>query len=406
MLSKWVIVGAGAICLAAIIGGVIFTLNAFSQDKAPAGASVQAPVPVLIETPLPADSTAPVITDVSVLATGRTGAAITWTTDEEATSAVEYGLNKYYSFAASPDEYLVTSHIIILSGLTPQAKYDFRVKSTDAGGNESISDDYTLTTSKDGTLVNGTLSENTTWTESDSPYLIISTVQVPAGVTLTMNPGASVIMSGGNDYLFKVDGMVLAHGRPGNNITLDGGGHSFFTSENAGPDATVDLDYCTIKNGRSLINFARGFNLRHSEVTNLTQNSDISFGPTSDIYIEYNNFTNASGFITGGSTVNIRYNHFYSRNHTVQDTPWIINRAGPATMVNYNFFIETDGIAVMLEGGSGTESIEAAFNYWGTYNITTINAMIWDKHDDSGLASYIEYMPTRNSPEPIRLFTF
>jgi len=86
--------------------------------------------------------------------------------------------------------------------------------------------------------------------------------------------------------------------------------------------------------------------------------------------------------------------------------PWIVNKAGPATIVNYNWFLETDGIAVMLEGGSGTEGIEAAYNYWGTYNITVIDAMLWDKNDNPDLASYIDYLPTRNSPEPIRQFTF
>jgi hypothetical protein len=281
------------------------------------------------------------------------------------------------------------------------------VKSKDASGNESVSQDYTLVTSKAGTLVGSIISENTTWTEWDSPYLITGTIQVPAGVTLTIEPGVSASMSGSGDYVFIVHGTVFAHGTPGNNITLDGGTRSIFSCENAGPDASVDLDYCAIKNGASLVNFARCFYLGHSEITNLTEYSDISFGPTKDVYIEYNKFTNASGFSTGGgSNVYIRYNYFNTKNPAVQDAPWIVNRASPTTIVSNNFFIHTDGIVLMLQGGRGSEGIVAPNNYWGTQNTKVIDALIWDKNDDSDLASYIEYLPIRTSPEPIRLLVF
>ena len=403
-MSKWLIIGVGVVCLTAIIGGVVFTLNVFSQDKSPAAVPVQEPPPT--EQPVSIDRTAPVITEVFVLATGRSGAAITWTTDEAATTQVVYGLNQYYSSTTALDNDLITNHTVILSGLTSNTTYNFKVKSRDASGNESVSQDYTLVTSRMGTLVGGIIGENTTWTASNNPYIITSTILLPTEVTLTIQPGTSVLMSGDGEYMFEVNGEVIAHGVPGSRITLNANGHSFFSCENAGPEASVDLSYCSIENGTSLIAFARGFNLRHSEVTDLPQNSDISFGPSSDVYIEYNNFTSASGFITGGAKVYVRYNHFYSRNRSLQDMPWIVNKAGPATIVNYNWFFETDGIAVMLEGGSGTEGIEAAYNYWGTYNITVIDAMLWDKNDNPDLASYIDYLPTRNSPEPIRQFTF
>src|SRR4030043_399526 len=166
--------------------------------------------------------------------------------------------------------------------------------------------------------------------------------------------------------MFIEKGKVLAHGTPGNKITFDGGMHSFFSCEDAGPDATVDLDHCVIKNGASLINSARCFYLGHSELTNLTQYSDISFGPTKDVYIEYNKFTNASGFSTGGgANVYIRYNYFITRNRAVQDVPWITNRAGPETIVNNNFFLDTDGIVLMLQGGGGAGGMGGGTNYRG-----------------------------------------
>ena len=394
----------GLVCLAAITGGAIFAVSSFSCGKSPAAPPIQTPP---TEEPESKDITAPVITGVSTRAIGKTGAIITWTTDENATSQVAYGLTTADSSATIPDMNLVTSHTITLSGLTAGTTYNFKVKSKDASGNESVSEDYTLVTSKSGTLAGGIISEDTTWTEGDSPYLITGTIEVPAGVTLAIEPGVSASMSGSGDYVFIVHGTVFAHGIPGNKITLDGGMRSFFSSENAGPEASVDLDYCAIKNGASLINFARCFYLGHSEVTNLTEYSDISFGPTKDVYIEYNKFMNASGFATGdGANVYIRYNYFKTKNPAVRDAPWIVNRAGPATMVNNNFFLNTDGIAVMLQGGRGSEGMVATNNYWGTQNIAVIDAMIWDKNDDSDLASYIKYVPIRTSPEPIRFFVF
>jgi hypothetical protein len=395
----------GLVCAAAIIGGAIFAVDSFSHGKPPGTPPVQ--TPPITEKPKSIDGTAPVITGVSTPTIGKAGAVITWTTDKAATSQVLYGLTTLYGSATTQDMNFVTNHAVTVSGLTAGTSYNFKVKSKDASGNESISQDYVLVTSKVGTLVGGMLSQNTTWTEWGSPYLITSTIQVPAGVTLTIEPGASASMSGSGDYMFIVDGTVFAHGIPGKSVILDGGMHSFFSSENAGPEASVDLDYCTIKNGASLVNFARRFYLGHSEITNLTEYSDISFGPTKDVYIEYNKFTNASGFSTGGgSKVYIRYNYFNTRNHAVQDVPWIVNKASPATIVNNNFFIHADGIAVMLQGGQGSEGIEATANYWGTQNAAVIDAMIWDKNDDAHLASYIEYLPIRNSPEPVRLFNF
>jgi hypothetical protein len=42
------------------------------------------------------------------------------------------------------------------------------------------------------TFVSGTLSTNTTWTLAQSPIVVTSTVQVPGGVTLTIEPGVVV----------------------------------------------------------------------------------------------------------------------------------------------------------------------------------------------------------------------
>ena len=57
-----------------------------------------------------------------------------------------------------------------------------------------------------GTAINGeVLQGDTTWTSSGSPYTIRKAIQIPAGVTLTVEPGVRVINSGAS-HLFKVGG--------------------------------------------------------------------------------------------------------------------------------------------------------------------------------------------------------
>lgn len=92
-----------------------------------------------------ADTTAPTITAIAS-STSTTGATITWTTNENADSRVDYGSNSSYG-TASTSATLGTSHSITLSGLTSSTVYHFRIQSTDASSNVATSSDLTFTTS-------------------------------------------------------------------------------------------------------------------------------------------------------------------------------------------------------------------------------------------------------------------
>jgi hypothetical protein len=64
---------------------------------------------------------------------------------------VEYGLTTSYGLTSTLNTTLVTSHSVILSGLTPNTPYNFRVKSRDAAGNLAVSTNQTFTTAAIGT---------------------------------------------------------------------------------------------------------------------------------------------------------------------------------------------------------------------------------------------------------------
>jgi len=76
-------------------------------------------------------------------------AVITWTTDEPASSGVEYGQDEIYDYTSEIDETLSTSHVIILTGLDLDKEYHYRVVSSDASGLIGVSPDLSFHTLKD-----------------------------------------------------------------------------------------------------------------------------------------------------------------------------------------------------------------------------------------------------------------
>jgi hypothetical protein len=91
------------------------------------------------------DTIAPTISGVSASSIGTTSATIVWSTDEPATSRVEYGTTTGYGASANGSGY-VTSHSLALSGLSAGTLYHFKVSSTDSAGNTRSSADFTFTT--------------------------------------------------------------------------------------------------------------------------------------------------------------------------------------------------------------------------------------------------------------------
>ncbi|MCB9813867.1 fibronectin type III domain-containing protein [Candidatus Nomurabacteria bacterium] len=92
------------------------------------------------------DSTAPEISNVQLIDVSDTSVTVTWETDEDADSLVNYGLQPDYGIVRIPvaDR---TSHSITLSDLDPGRVYYFRVVSADESGNQGISADYRVQTS-------------------------------------------------------------------------------------------------------------------------------------------------------------------------------------------------------------------------------------------------------------------
>lgn len=92
------------------------------------------------------DTTPPVISAVITTNLLNTSVTITWTTNEQATSQVEYGISTGYGSSTAFDGSLLTSHSQNITGLTPGTLYHYHVKSRDLSGNMATSTDFTFTT--------------------------------------------------------------------------------------------------------------------------------------------------------------------------------------------------------------------------------------------------------------------
>jgi|GEM_PF-3074459 len=97
------------------------------------------------------DTASPTVSVVNS-ASSATGATITWTTNESSSSKVDYGTTASYggSTTESDTSTRVTSHSVLLTGLSSCTTYHYRVRSKDAALNETIDTDNSFITTECG----------------------------------------------------------------------------------------------------------------------------------------------------------------------------------------------------------------------------------------------------------------
>jgi len=106
----------------------------------------------------PNDTRAPKVFNLSIEVrasgvgvTQKAQIAVSWETDEPATSQVEFGpgiSSDAYPSKSQEDASLSTNHVVIVSELEPAKLYHLRATSHDASGNKGISVDTTSITGK------------------------------------------------------------------------------------------------------------------------------------------------------------------------------------------------------------------------------------------------------------------
>lgn len=123
----------------ALAGDGRHALAAVARDSS--GGAATSPI-VLVTV----DNAPPVISEVSASAISADKAVIGWTTSEPADSQVEYGMTLEYGGSTPLSSTRVLTRGAALSGLASEALYHYRVKSRDASGLLSVSEDFVFAT--------------------------------------------------------------------------------------------------------------------------------------------------------------------------------------------------------------------------------------------------------------------
>jgi hypothetical protein len=170
---------------------------------------------IVLDTTAPANSaiTATVVTSSSV--------TITWTTNEPSTSQVDYGPTTSYGSTTPLDSTLVTAHSVTLIGLTSNATYNFRVRSSDAVGNEAISANATfiidtaapsIPTGLTATAISSS-QINLSWTASTDNVAVTGYQVLRGGIVIATVATTSYSNTGlttGTNYVYTVKAVDAA----------------------------------------------------------------------------------------------------------------------------------------------------------------------------------------------------
>ena len=138
--------------------------------------------------------TPPVISNTNIIA-GVTTAAVSWTTDEPATSSLDYGVTDQYELGTVDNgSVLSTSHSLNLTGLSSSTLYYVQLTSTDGDGNSAVVGDLTFTTDASGDTIPPLISNEAvdaqevtatlTWLTDEA-----STAEISYGLTNTYELG-------------------------------------------------------------------------------------------------------------------------------------------------------------------------------------------------------------------------
>jgi len=99
---------------------------------------------ILLLLPVGCDGGSPLITNVESIIEGNS-AVITWVTNVNATSQVEYGITTEYGTNTDIDATLKTNHSVTINELNSLTTYHFRVISSNANGVDAVSTNSTFT---------------------------------------------------------------------------------------------------------------------------------------------------------------------------------------------------------------------------------------------------------------------
>ena len=137
-------------------------------------------------------------------------------------------------------------------GLTPNEPYYYYLTTFDADGNESTmhtrTSDPVSTLVSNPTEVSGAITTQT-WESGESPYRVIGAITVPAGNTLTIQPGVDVVFD--VDVPFVVEGRLRAMGTAASNVRFVPGEATAWGGLRVSGGDSSTISYARIRGGQA-----------------------------------------------------------------------------------------------------------------------------------------------------------
>jgi hypothetical protein len=255
--------------------------------------------------------------------------------------------------------------------------------------------DLSASTSSDSTgifsMVSGIYRTDTTWQASQSPYMVEGRIQIAAGVTLTIEPGVTVL---GNNNALESWGSVSMLGTSEHPILVqDLYLSDFSTADNPGK---VTLSYVEYVRGSLLATTTAAWvEMTDSVVRSMSSPVSLPGGVSEAHRFERNLFFGTCGISSVGS-LTLRDNTFASTYYYCSSL-YFSNLEGSVVAASNSFYpspYTTNETMVV----AGATSVDLRESYWGGLSDEDLPARIYDNNDDLNIAGAVEYEPTATEP--------
>jgi subtilisin family serine protease/fibronectin type 3 domain-containing protein len=372
-----------------------------------------------------------------------TGTVATLTTIDEHTT-VNTGSSSFgdiSAYAANTD--LANPFVFSVSSTAPN-NHDitFRLNLTANGGSYTRDLGTFYLTVQRGQEIGGVISSDTILT-ADRFYIVTSSLLVPSGVTLTVQPGTTLCFE--RDKYLQVEGTLVARGMPTNPILFTASqsqakgfwGDTHQVSNNGIRFMDTSTDALFDTGG----DYLSGSILQHTIVEYGTGVSVSSSAPFIDDNVIRHNGGNAGAAINVsgssmtqpvishnlvlGNDLGINIGYGQVRNNILTDNSAGVSIAGGVFEKNVvtrnagwpgnsafglgcDAFVLSVGNSIYANiatydmrapGCFLNATIDATNNWWGTTDSTTVAQRIYDVNDDFNLGR-INYVPFLNAPDP------
>jgi hypothetical protein len=259
------------------------------------------------------------------------------------------------------------------------------------GNLSSNVDELTITA---GTPIGGLINSDLLLIESESPYIVTDTLQIPYGNSVVATDPVEIL---GKGQSILVGGVLDISGLSGQRTIL----RDVHIVPATGPDTqlfTIRLAFTHLMGGSLYAptgNAVYGsLNLTDSIFENLSEYIYLWY-PETVSQIERNVFSMSGGISVGtfGVDVVIRNNVFVDQTTEYAVENWADYGNPKRTVVDLNSFLSTDRIALRLPPGYSNVALDGRNNFWNSTEMSVIGDMIFDQNDSIESAGIIPFDP-------------